>query len=1714
MTALTTTFEAYSYHMVLENADVKPSLNESKELRYKNTKLKGAEDSSSGKVESRKSTFLLYKVQPGHSLTVSSQAMGCSNSVIREDMWLKHRKLELNQRKMSFLSQLAQLCIVSGVRECQNKACIDSKERMRGYAPRCGWDSFRDWVLVAMSCQIAMDQERKQTVAHTHLAHVASSCCILLRDCVRGSAGDRYFVRFLDGHKSPIDLAGVTDLIYWMGKIQAEIGIGPIDFGRWDRRLLSARVVMPRIEQAVRRVEEMGLCKNRVWNLVDVSDRKEVDLPDIVENLERVIKSHQCSDLTLFHHSDHEKCVPSKCQWSQMNSAIVKQLHKCQRGDCGWRTFPIGLLETSLGLGRGSAWSYLNGRISKPSDPYIAISHVWSDGTGVGEKTPGTVSKCLFEYFADIAKDLGCTAVWWDAISIPQEPKARSKALNRLHFNYAKAYCTVVHDRYLLDFPWDDKGGPCLALVLSPWFTRGWTALELVMSHTVKVLFRNPSSNDNKPLIKDLDKDILAVSPGHSSRGHWLATELVQRLRRMSVNEAGDLLAVLRPRSTSWMRDRTVIAALLAQVPDCDFTAGESEITRAILSYIGHVPAAALLHGNPTMQDTGSFSWCAATLDDMPVDVVTDMGGGERAQAAARVEIDVGGGALGCWWARPLRRHDVVDTGDRRIRPFVDEGAAGVKIASALRRWRGCLLLQDTKSRSADDPVLLVMALGVRRSDAILRCRYIGAVIVSPSAQENDEWVRIWVQIGGDGDDETKGPVHARRALYLVIKFENENEDAEDVEVLANNPCLVDYPTTLSDDERFDPMPDPPYPIPQEGLSWYEEKNTLEYQQLEARMEDVAHQDFGRPNPDHLLTAVRGTNREAIRYLNKIGIKLTDETNRSLMNDRDSEVKYIGIQMLGDSHVENGNFQDAISMYKIAIEGYDKVFEAGSRRTLKAKHALGRTSMQLKEEQHDFAEKLFKEVLNECREKNIRGIIKKDDVDAVQHRGENAGTSKIHENDAREWNELKYDTIGDLTLLYAGQSDMHKAIETYKLAMERLGVSPLDIEAFDYNLATRASQLFEERKKRNEQAGALYQCAIKRLDSMLRKGLKEHALVLITVLNLGINRVFRGKSQEGETEDLLRRAYDGFQTLFDQEYKARRGSEHTMTLVAAHHLACLLDVRHFKPEAEKLHQQAVRGLLERKVKYGNKDAEILCMSLLGLGNHYISSKPPNKKKAREQFEMVENLSKENIGLSNKFKFRAMLGVARANTKKEAERTRYLEDIKTDLKRISQDRPDLDLCHARLALGQLYEDEYQLELAEEEYRASLSGYRALMGPDYLGNISIMKRLGRVCEKLGKQWVMDEDAMKRRHAKKKTNEAREILLKALEDYQRLCGPMHPPMLRLAMHLGQLCLELRQRDEAALLSELARDGLVKALGEDDRATIAAERALGLTYLNQWRLQPAQKTAEQAIAWCEQHLSEQDQMRIEATAEMGAVYDACGNLEAAERMYQQALEGFQKARGVQNERALEMEMRLGDLYRKQGKASEAEEKIISALKGFQGKPRCDVRIFETKMLLAHVTMDMKLAIEVQKEMGIKLDEDHELYIDSTALLGTLCKSVERGKYLKEALKSYEKVLVPGHGKIISVMNQLAEWYNDQGCETDAKEMEKCRDTIRKKDGSEDTFTTDHNVAYGAKRKVIQSWSEGDEWANTDDDFEDESEEDIDSSDTTLSLTGETIHP
>ena len=642
-------------------------------------------------------------------------------------------------------------------------------------APVTEWQHFQDWVLMMMSCQLyASDQGlKRESNSYGHIVHTLWMVAQYTRH---------------DKMRADVDLVEICELIDWALSIVCDLHP---HFK--TQSPLQTHLTKRKISEATQTARKMGICPNRLSNLaVGGGERQGADLPTLIRMLEdnaqhpaKSMKSTEHKErgglsqavTTRLNHdsksssglkesqrsSDHISCTEEVCCLSSIDSTRVQQLHKCSTEDCGE---PLRFLSSEFHrpCERFTWWLDNDQDIPKIADEkraYMAISHVWSDGTGGGVQGEGCVNRCLFDYFKEIATELGCTAIWWDTISIPLERKARQKAITRMHENFQGATHVVIHDQDLIQLPWTDDGRPCLAILISTWFTRAWTALELMMSRKgkVSVIFRDPHDY-KRHVIKNLENDILARHPAYSSRGHWIASSLISQLRGRQFNSIGDIQKVLRTRSTSWPRDLMVIAGLLTgHKPKIDIPGFIAHTTREIINGLVEIEDSFLFHGHATMAQEGGYSWCPFSLLDVHIRI--------DATTQHKVFVDELGAAVGLWTYRESNEEDAKNTHPYNFHVSVD-----YQIRAALVQWENFLLLQN--SHRHDTQALLVIPVDVDHCRiwnvdyVVLDCLYVGTVSV------NLEWgpdysatVRLGKTTGHPGTDaqevidryeDTKGP--------------------------------------------------------------------------------------------------------------------------------------------------------------------------------------------------------------------------------------------------------------------------------------------------------------------------------------------------------------------------------------------------------------------------------------------------------------------------------------------------------------------------------------------------------------------------------------------------------------------------------------------------------------------------------------------------------------------------------------------------------------------------------------------------------------------------------------------------------------------------------------------------------------------------------------------------------------------------------------------
>ncbi|KAK5661064.1 hypothetical protein OQA88_12443 [Cercophora sp. LCS_1] len=437
-----------------------------------------------------------------------------------------------------------------------------------------------------------------------------------------------------------------------------------------------------------------SLCPDRLWS---TCGEKLPELVPISPSLPPLDPSDPNSN-------DHSQCTFSFCEYSQRDFTAVAQRHECRDETACSRLqglFPRHLLLDAIdkidkGQEASTVWDLCGRALLPKGRPYLAVSHVWSDGTGAGAWQAGEVNRCLFNFFKRIAVQFGCEGIWWDTLSIPSEKVARSKAIKGISANFQNARVTLVHDLFLRKCKWTSAHAACFAIVLSPWFSRGWTALELSESKKVKVIFAGG-------VIKDLDREILFTSkPSESSSDrakHKTLSEKIETLRVRRTWTLDWLLQTLGARYTSRPKDMAFVAGLLVGV---DTTSGggtkdvwQQDIYKNILKRLVIIDAKHLFHNSATLEK--GFSWCPINIFDIPFDSVATTGS---------LRLTPEGDLVGHWRVIKLPKDVDKHCIWHDIHPLIR-----ASLQNALRRPSECLLLTEQGRAAKTDRALLVRGM-------------------------------------------------------------------------------------------------------------------------------------------------------------------------------------------------------------------------------------------------------------------------------------------------------------------------------------------------------------------------------------------------------------------------------------------------------------------------------------------------------------------------------------------------------------------------------------------------------------------------------------------------------------------------------------------------------------------------------------------------------------------------------------------------------------------------------------------------------------------------------------------------------------------------------------------------------------------------------------------------------------------------------------------
>jgi hypothetical protein len=557
-----------------------------------------------------------------------------------------------------------------------------------------------------------------------------------------------------------------------------------------------------------------GICLTSLWNLESTNDENYTGMLPILNCLDKISGQGPFPESL----RSHERCNTELCVHAFEDTAKIGQLHKCDQKKCNTVDIPIEQLAAlfeNQGNWQCSAWDISQWTISggrqshgitsllkDPTKKYMAVSHVWSDGTGVGRQKQGTVNSCLLNFWISIAKKKGCDGLWWDTICLPTEPGLRRNALSVMLENFRQAAVVVIHDQDLANSQWVSSGEPenvAIGLVLSNWFTRGWTAAEFCASASidnVAVVVRSQNPQTSEPyeviglgnvILRGIIGNCMWSRPFVPTLAHLYASDTLNIFHEAGFFYGGgpmrpadnfeSLMRMLRPRSTAWEKDRMVIASLLWNLSNgrrhrkweahgsslvaIDYAHTIPELTQRLLYSIGDIPTSAIFHGKVPMSSHGGWSWSPPSLFDLGTS------GFARSPAADfgvdSLSIDEQGVVRGILHVMTVTPQDSYS-----LYPLGSHRTISARIHKALETPEKCVILRATGSPLGVAPSILAMPVGSSPPEEdwkvmTLSCRYIGCVF---SVCKEDAPL-ISISLGNDLDDTGSAKIAVNTGDFL-----------------------------------------------------------------------------------------------------------------------------------------------------------------------------------------------------------------------------------------------------------------------------------------------------------------------------------------------------------------------------------------------------------------------------------------------------------------------------------------------------------------------------------------------------------------------------------------------------------------------------------------------------------------------------------------------------------------------------------------------------------------------------------------------------------------------------------------------------------------------------------------------------------------------------------------------------------------------------------
>lgn len=347
----------------------------------------------------------------------------------------------------------------------------------------------------------------------------------------------------------------------------------------------------------------------------------------------------------------HDKCTPYACALQSVDvdnyvpkhANIFKPEDKC---DCPYIKPPLAAVTAALSAGAipvirlphdgetTTGGEKLATALSADG-PYVALSHVWTDG--MGSNTETGLPACQIWKLAALAQALLPSSegrFWLDALCVPRQPAARQQALRLMGQAYRDAEYVVVRDASIEACSQDAAREEVLLRVLAaPWMRRLWTLQEGLLARRLLFVMGDGVVPLGEILPREEELLVNPVLAGLAGEVHRLT-----KMRRHGNNLTfADVARALRWRATSRAADEipAVVGLLLdgegaRRVLDAPV---EGRMERLLLE-VGRVPKSVVFLSGPKLGTVG-FGWAPKTF--MTVATGQERGGRDMNTSASAV---------------------------------------------------------------------------------------------------------------------------------------------------------------------------------------------------------------------------------------------------------------------------------------------------------------------------------------------------------------------------------------------------------------------------------------------------------------------------------------------------------------------------------------------------------------------------------------------------------------------------------------------------------------------------------------------------------------------------------------------------------------------------------------------------------------------------------------------------------------------------------------------------------------------------------------------------------------------------------------------------------------------------------------------------------------------------------------------------------------------